>query len=143
MSKISFQLNKRFGLEEIKTSSDDRGYLSKFQFDNHQFFIPKEFFLVYGVPEGQIRGQHAHHNCHQILISASGSVNVDVDDGSQKEQFTLNRQDFALYLPPDTWASQSKFSMDAVLLVLCSEYYDPADYIKNYDEFKEITSLTN
>lgn len=141
MNKLNSQTNKKFGLVKIKTSSDERGFLSKFQFDNHFFFTPKEFFLVYGVPDGQVRGQHAHHQCHQMLISASGSINVDVDDGSQKEMFTLNSQDFALYLPPYTWASQHQFSKDAVLLVFCSEYYDTADYIRDYDSFKKITSF--
>ena len=68
-------------------------------------------------------------------MAVKGSVRVVVDDGSQREEFILDRPNLGLHLPPMTWGIQYRYSEDAVLLVLASDPYDPADYIRDYDEF--------
>ncbi|HTZ85674.1 MAG TPA: WxcM-like domain-containing protein [Solirubrobacteraceae bacterium] len=98
-------------------------------------FIPKRWFLVYDVPNQEVRGEHAHHVCHQFLVCVSGTMTVVVDDGERRAAVSLDSRVLGLYIPPLVWASQYRFSADAVLLVLASHHYDAADYIRDYDEF--------
>jgi acetyltransferase-like isoleucine patch superfamily enzyme len=98
-------------------------------------FLPQRFFMVDGVPVGQLRGSHAHRACDQILIAAAGSVTAAVDDGRRAFTVTLDRPDRALYMPHGLWGSQFAYSTDATLLVLASAPYDRADYIFDYGEF--------
>jgi hypothetical protein len=87
-----------------------------------------------------VRGEHAHHVCHQFLIAASGLVTVSVDDGKNRGSVVLSSPDRGLYIPPLTWGSQYQFSSDAVLLVLASHEYDDADYIRDYGKYLEVVS---
>ncbi len=82
-----------------------------------------------------LRGAHAHRRCGQFLQAVAGSVHVIADDGRQREEFCLDRPSLGLYLPPMTWGIQHRYTQGAVLLVLASDPYDPADYIRDYDEF--------
>ena len=98
-------------------------------------FVPQRFFVVFGVPTKNVRGEHAHLSCEQFLVCTAGSVAVVVDDGSIRHELVLDSPDVGLYLPPLTWAVQYKYSPDACLLVLASQPYDAGDYIRDYDEF--------
>jgi UDP-2-acetamido-3-amino-2,3-dideoxy-glucuronate N-acetyltransferase len=98
-------------------------------------FVVKRFFLVHDVPSREVRGQHAHRQCHQFLVCVSGSCRVIADDGKRRQEFLLNRNSLGLYLPPMVWAAQFDYSADAALLVLASHAYDARDYIRDYDEF--------
>ena len=98
-------------------------------------FVPQRFFMVVDVPSAEVRGEHAHRTCHQLLVCVRGSVNVVVDDGQRREEFRLDSPRTALHVPPRIWATQYGYSGDAALLVLASDPYDPADYIRDYDEF--------
>ena len=120
----------------FKTVLDSRGSLTVGEFDKEIPFAPKRYFMVYGVPPGQTRGEHAHRECHQFLICTTGSVDVLVDDGINKTEVILNNPKQGLYLPPGIWGVQHNYSEDACLLVFASHYYDKADYILNYKEFK-------
>lgn len=121
-----------FHFADIK---DLRGNLTVGEFEKQIPFLPKRYFLVYGVPTAETRGEHAHIACHQFLIAVHGSVSVIADDGTQREEFVLDSNSRGLYLPPMTWGIQYRYSPDAVLLVFASDFYDPADYIRDYSDF--------
>ncbi len=84
-----------------------------------------------------IRGEHAHRTLHQILICLTGRCNVVTDDGSSRHELVLDSPMKGLHIPPMVWSTQYKFSRDASLLVLASDYYDSAEYIRDYYEFLE------
>jgi UDP-2-acetamido-3-amino-2,3-dideoxy-glucuronate N-acetyltransferase len=114
---------------------DIRGSISVGEFGRSIPFEAKRYFVVFDVPSRETRGEHAHRACHQFLVCVRGSLAVVVDDGFNRQEFALNRPDLGLYVPPMVWGIQYKFTPDAVLLVVASDYYDPADYIRSYDEF--------
>jgi UDP-2-acetamido-3-amino-2,3-dideoxy-glucuronate N-acetyltransferase len=118
---------------------DMRGNLSSVQFEKDLPFGPKRFFAVYEVTSEKIRGEHAHRQCKQFLVCIHGSCAVVVDDGEKRAEYTLDRPDKGLYIPPMVWGVQYNYSRDAVLLIFASHEYDASDYIRNYDEWlKEI-----
>jgi UDP-2-acetamido-3-amino-2,3-dideoxy-glucuronate N-acetyltransferase len=117
---------------------DMRGNLTVGEFEKDCIFSPKRFFMVLNVPSREVRGEHAHRICHQLLICVSGSCNVLVDDGSARREFVLDRPTIGIYVPPMIWGAQYKYSSDAVLLVFASEPYDAADYIRDYSEFRTV-----
>lgn len=98
------------------------------------FDINRVFYL-YDIPGGESRGAHAHKNCHQFLIAASGSFEVFLDDGKTKKVVQLNRPFNGLHIPPGIWASEINFSSGAICLVFASHFYDESDYIRDYDSF--------
>jgi len=117
---------------------DLRGNLTVGEFDRQVPFRPLRYFLVFDVPNREVRGEHAHRKCHQFLICVRGSCAVIADDGVSKIEVALDSPDRGLYLPPMTWGVQYKYSPDAMLMVFASDYYDAADYIREYDEFQEL-----
>ncbi len=98
-------------------------------------FDVKRVFYIYDIPGGEDRGAHAHKECHQFLIAASGSFEIELDDGTLKRTVMLNRPYFGLHIPPGIWAAEKGFSSGAICLVLVSHTYDAADYIREYDDF--------
>ncbi len=114
---------------------DRRGDLTAGDFDDQFPFRPKRYFIVSGVPAGEIRGEHAHKHCRQFLLCAHGQCRVTVDDGSTRLEIQLSEPNIGIYVPPMIWSRQWQYSADAALLVFASEFYDPADYIREYDEF--------
>lgn len=98
-------------------------------------FEIKRVFYLYDIPAGEDRGAHAHKECHQFLIAASGSFEVALDDGVNKKTVTLNRPFYGLHIPPGVWAHELNFSSGAICLVLTSHLYEPGDYIRDYKEF--------
>jgi len=127
-------------LHRLVLVEDLRGTLSAGEFEAHVPFVPRRYFMVFDVPGKDVRGEHAHRECHQFLVCARGSVAVVSDDGKSSEEVTLDAPNLGLYLPPMTWATQYKYSSDALLLVFASDLYDPADYIRDYDEFLRLVS---
>jgi hypothetical protein len=103
-------------------------------------FDIRRVFYLYDVPGGESRGAHAHKQCHQFLVAASGSFEVLLDDGNIQRQIQLNRPHIGLHIPPGIWASEINFSSGAVCLVLASETYSAEDYIRDYEEFTRIYS---
>ncbi len=118
---------------------DLRGNLSVGEFGRTVPFDPKRYFLVFGVPNAEVRGEHAHRICKQFLICTSGSCSVVADDGARRQEFLLDDPSIGLYLPAMTWGIQYKYSVDAVLLVFASEYYSNEEYIRDYDEFRNLS----
>jgi hypothetical protein len=98
-------------------------------------FDVKRIFYLYDIPSGEDRGGHAHKELSQLLIAASGSFNVLLDDGSNKKIVTLNRPDYGLLVVPGIWGELMEFSSGAICLVLASEVYQETDYIREYQGF--------
>lgn len=124
-------------LVELPRIIDMRGSLSVAETGKQLPFEPKRYFLVFDVPSAEIRGEHAHKKLHQFLVCVHGRVNVLVDDGTNRDEYVLDRPNLGLHVPPMVWATQYKYGGDAVLLVLASETYSAEDYIRNYDEYLE------
>lgn len=104
--------------------------------DNIPFSIERVFY-IYDIPSGAKRGIHAHKYCHEVLIAASGSFEVELDDGVNKKTVLLNRPMLGLHIPPGIWATEKNYSSGAICLALASELYDSEDYIKTYTDFKK------
>lgn len=98
-------------------------------------FDVKRVFYIYDIPGGENRGAHAHKECHQFLVAASGSFEIEMDDGITKRTVMLNRPNFGLHIPPGIWAAEKGFSSGAICLVLASHKYDENDYLRIYDHF--------
>lgn len=101
------------------------------------FDIVRVFYL-YDIPGGEDRGAHAHKECHQILIAASGSFEVELNDGKNKRTVFLNRPYFGLHIPPGIWAAERGFSSGSICLVLTSHTYNEDDYIRDYEEYLKL-----
>jgi len=104
---------------------------------NHKSVVPfevKRIYYLYGVPENQERGAHAHKELFQLLLAASGSFSVELDDGNSPSK--------GLLIVPGIWRNLTDFSFGSVALVLASEYYTEADYIRNYDEFLKYRKIS-
>ena len=97
----------------------------------------KRAYYLYDVPGGESRGGHAHKELSQLIIAASGSFTVTLDDGNVKRTFHLNRPYQGLYIVPGIWRTLDDFSSGSVCLVLASNWYDEGDYIRDYDKFLE------
>jgi dTDP-4-dehydrorhamnose 3,5-epimerase-like enzyme len=112
-----------------------RGDLSVGEFQRDVPFAPQRYFIVWGVPNREVRGEHAHRKCHQFLVCVRGSCSVVADDGEHRAEVVLDGPQRGLYLPPLTWGIQYKHSVDAILLVFASDHYDSGDYIREYGQF--------
>lgn len=123
------------GLVRLPKIVDLRGALSFGEIGAHLPFTPQRFFVVYDVPSEEVRGEHAHRACHQFLVCLKGAVTIVLDDGQARDEVRLDTPQVGLHIPPMVWGIQYRFSADAVMLVLASDTYDAADYIRNYDEF--------
>ena len=117
---------------------DARGNLSFAQNNTHIPFEIKRTYWLYDVPGGEIRGGHAYRETEEFVIALSGSFDVIVDDGKEKETFHLNRSYYGLYIPKGMWREMDNFSTNSLALEFASTKYDPADYIRDYDEFLKL-----
>lgn len=122
-------------LLSLRVAADMRGKLTVAQEGQGLPFLPQRVFMVHDVPSRETRGEHAHHQCHQLLICVHGQCVAVADNGAVRQEFLLDANRKALYMPPRIWGTQYRYSADAVLLVLASHPYDPADYIRDYREF--------
>ena len=119
----------------LPRAKDLRGSLSFGEIDRQVPFEVKRYFLVFDVASEHIRGEHAHRSLQQFLICVAGRCNVVTDDGTNRHEVVLDSPAKGVYIPAMVWATQYKFTRDAVLLVLASEYYNPAEYIRDYTDF--------
>lgn len=127
-------------LVPVTVATDLRGSLAAMELDTDLPFRPARFFAVFGVPSQDVRGEHAHRRCEQLLVCLHGAVSCIVDDGEARAQVRLDRPDVGLYMPAMTWGTQYRYSADAVLAVFASLPYDADDYIREYDEFRTAVS---
>ena len=124
---------------DIRKFTDNRGYLSVIEGGLDIPFEIKRIYYLYMVPE-VARGAHAHKELKQLLIATSGSVEVIMDDGSNKKSFVLDKPWKGLLIAPGLWRDLENFSNDAVVMCLASEKYDANDYIRDYKEFLKFKS---
>lgn len=124
-------------IELNRHHSDRKGNLSVVENLETIPFEVKRTYYLYDVPGGESRGGHAHKALSQLIIAASGSFTVTLDDGNVKRTFLLNRPYQGLYVVPGIWRTLDDFSSGAVCMVLASEGYTEEDYIRNYSKFIE------
>jgi acetyltransferase-like isoleucine patch superfamily enzyme/dTDP-4-dehydrorhamnose 3,5-epimerase-like enzyme len=127
-------------VRRLPVFADLRGSLAVGEFPQQVPFVPKRYFVCFDVPGKDVRGEHAHRRCHQFLVCLRGSLSVVVDDGRSSEEIVLDRPSIGLHVPPMIWAVQYQYSADGLLLVFASDLYDPADYIRDYDEFLSVVT---
>ncbi len=114
---------------------EPRGNLTFIEAGRHIPFDIKRVYYLYDVPGGSERGGHAHRGLHQLIIAMSGSFDIHINDGAETKTFHLNRSYNGLYICPMIWREIDNFSSGAVCMVLASNFYDEADYYRDYNEF--------
>jgi UDP-2-acetamido-3-amino-2,3-dideoxy-glucuronate N-acetyltransferase len=124
-------------LSRVPMIEDLRGNLIARQLGQGLPFTPVRTFMVFDVPSKEVRGEHAHRRCAQLLMCLAGSVVAVCDDGRVRQEILLDDRELALHVPPMIWATQYRYTRDAVLLVLASRPYEADDYIRDYDQFLE------
>ncbi|MBR0304836.1 MAG: WxcM-like domain-containing protein [Bacteroidales bacterium] len=124
-------------IELDRHHSDRKGNLSVVENGATLPFDVKRVYYLYDIPGGEGRGAHAHKELEQLIVAASGSFTVTLDDGFSKRSFFLNRPYQGLYVKPGMWRNLEDFSSGAVCMVLASDIYKPEDYIRNYNDFQE------
>ncbi len=124
-------------LVDVPLHGDLRGLLAAGEMADLLPFVPRRWFVVYDVPSRRVRGEHAHHRCSQFLTCLSGSVDIHLDDGEHRAGVRLASPGRGVVIPPMVWASQYRYTSDAVLLVFASHSYDDGDYIRDYGDFIE------
>lgn len=122
-------------VELDKHHSDRKGNLTVVENGKTLPFDVKRVYYLYDVPGGENRGAHAHRELSQLIVAASGSFTVTLDDGKCKRSFFLNRPYQGLFVKPGMWRDLEDFSSGAVCMVLASDVYKQEDYIRSYEEF--------
>ncbi|WP_302303691.1 sugar 3,4-ketoisomerase [Culturomica massiliensis] len=120
---------------ELPKILDKRGNLSIIEEFQHIPFKIARTYWIYDVPGGETRGGHAYKENQECIVALSGSFDVVLDDGKQKQTYSLNRSYYGLYVPRGLWRQMQNFSTNSLALVLSSTTYDPNDYIRDYREF--------
>ncbi len=134
------QLNKSLNvydckLIQLRRLGDRSGFVTPVENIKDIPFEVNRVFYLYDIPGGESRGAHAHKECHQLIIAASGAFEVSLDDGQNNRNIQLNRPYLGLHIPPGIWASEVNFSSGSVCLVLASHLYSDDDYIRDYYHF--------
>lgn len=125
----------------LRTFNDERGSLTALEpRDGVLDFEIRRIYYLHGITEGQTRGAHAHRELEQLIIAVHGRFELLLDNGTHQELFILDRPDEGLRIPRLHWRELRSFSEGAVALVLASQAYDESDYIRDYNEFLEVTS---
>ena len=115
---------------------DPRGNLTFIEGNQHIPFSIQRVYYLYDVPGGATRGGHAHKELQQLIIAASGSFDVILDDGFERRKYTLNRPNMGLYIPQLVWRELENFSSGSVCLVMASLPYSEDDYYREFQDFK-------
>ncbi len=122
---------------ELPKISDPRGNLSVIEeFKDIPFKIERSYW-IYDVPGGEARGGHAYYENEEFIVALSGSFDVILDDGKEKQTFSLNRSYYGLYVPKGIWREMNNFSTNSLALILASTKYDANDYIRDYEEYRK------
>lgn len=120
---------------DLKILGDDRGSLIALEAEKTVPFEIKRAYYIFGTQQGVARGFHAHHNLKQVAVCVTGKCRMILDNGVTHEEAWLDSPTKGLLIGDLVWREMHDFSEDCVLLVLASEHYDEADYIRDYDEF--------
>ena len=132
---VKFMSLKNCVLINLPKIHDPRGNLTFIEGGNHIPFDIQRVYYLYDVPGGSERGGHAHKALHQFIIAMSGSFDVVLDDGCDKQRFHLNRSYYGLYVCPMMWRELDNFSSGSVCMVLASNKYSEDDYYRDYDQY--------
>lgn len=116
--------------------SDIRGSLCVADNDNLLPFVPSRVFWITDVPADARRGGHAHWTCSEIVFAASGSFEIELDDGEACETYRLNEPNVGVLVPAGVWCELREFTEDSVCLVFASEKYDASGYVHDKSEWK-------
>ena len=119
----------------VQKHTDVNGILCVFESGRHVPFDIRRVFTV-SARAGDVRGDHAHKRCTQLLVCVSGKIRVTCDDGSVVTEHCLDSMGLGLLIPPGIWAKEDYMVDDAVLMVLCDRGYEAEDYIRDYQDFK-------
>jgi dTDP-4-dehydrorhamnose 3,5-epimerase-like enzyme len=120
---------------ELPKIADPRGNLTFVEGTRNIPFAIKRTYWIYDVPGGEIRGGHSYKTLHELVIAVSGSFDVVVDDGSDKQVYSLNRSYYGLYVPNRIWRELENFSTNSLCMILASDIYREDDYIRDYRDF--------
>ncbi len=120
---------------------DKRGSLSFIEAKKHIPFVIQRSYWIYDVPGGEVRGGHAYRKNKEFIVALSGSFDVVLHDGVKEQVFHLNRSYYGLYVPQMMWRRMENFSTNSLALVLSSTNYEQADYIRDFEQFKQETQL--
>jgi hypothetical protein len=120
---------------QLPKIADPRGNLTFIEGEGHIPFQIRRVYYLYDVPGGAERGGHAHKALAQLIVAMSGSFDVVLDDGRQKQRYHLNRSYYGLYVCPMIWRELDNFSSGSVCMVLASNLYEASDYFRDYDQF--------
>jgi|TARA_R100000988_G_C3992868_1_gene163860 dTDP-4-dehydrorhamnose 3,5-epimerase-like enzyme len=120
---------------ELPKISNAQGNLTFVEGSNHIPFDIQRVYYLYDVPGGATRGGHAHKKLHQLIVAMSGSFDILIDDGNEKQRFHLNRSYQGLYICPMIWRELDNFSSGSVCMVLASNLYDEGDYHRDYQTY--------
>ena len=124
-------------LLQLPVISQDKGNITAINGKLEVPFDISRVYYLYDVPGGAARGGHAHIELQQLIVAASGSFDIILDDGNVKRTFSLNRPNIGLYMPSGLWRELDNFSSGAICLVLASHEYTESDYLRTYSDFKE------
>lgn len=122
---------------ELPKITDVRGNLTFVESRRHIPFEIKRVYYLYDVPGGSHRAGHAHKELHQFFVAMSGSFDIGLDDGREKRKIHLARSYYGLFVPPMIWRDLDNFSSGSVCMVLASDFFDEADYYRDYEQFCE------
>jgi len=122
-------------LIELPKIEDERGNLSFIEEEKHIPFKIERTYWIYDVPGGQVRGGHAFKQQQELIIALSGSFDVLIDDGINKQTYSLNRSYFGLYIPSGLWRQMGNFSTNSLAIVVSSTAFSEEDYIRDYHEY--------
>ena len=120
---------------------DKRGSLSFIEAKKHIPFVIQRSYWIYDVPGGEVRGGNAYRKNKEFIVALSGSFDVVLHDGVKEQVFHLNRSYYGLYVPQMMWRRMENFSTNSLALVLSSTNYEQADYIRDFEQFKQETQL--
>jgi dTDP-4-dehydrorhamnose 3,5-epimerase-like enzyme len=126
---------------QLPKFEDPRGNLSFIEEFKHIPFKIERTYWIYDVPGGEIRGGHAFRVQQEIIVALSGSFDVIVDNGHNKEIYSLNRSYYGLYVPAGLWRQMQNFSTNSLALVLSSTHFDATDYIYDYGEYLKFNRI--
>jgi dTDP-4-dehydrorhamnose 3,5-epimerase-like enzyme len=135
MGKVSEKIMINARLIDLPKFEDPRGNLSFVEEQSHLPFNIERVYWIYDVPGGQVRGGHAFKEQQELIIALSGSFDVVVNNGKDKETFSLNRSYYGLYIPAGLWRGMENFSTNSLAVILSSTHYNEQDYIRDFDQF--------
>jgi len=135
MNKMEFEL-KVPKLIDLPKVLDPRGNLTFFQESEHIPFKVQRTYWIYDVPGGEKRGGHAYKTLQEFIVALSGSFDVVLHDGKKEIKFSLNRSYYGLFVPKMYWRSLENFSTNSLALIVADQKYLEAEYIRDFDRFK-------